>query len=47
MQYYDGLGWGNKLSRLYGVYAIPHTVLIDQQGVIRATGLRGDDLAAS
>lgn len=44
-QYYDGLGWGNKLARLYGVYAIPHTVLIDQEGVIRATGLRGDDLA--
>jgi len=46
VQYYDGLGWGNKLSRLYGVYAIPHTVVIDQDGVIRATGLRGEDLAA-
>ena len=45
-QYYDGLGWGNNLSRLYGVYAIPHTVLIDPDGVIRATGLRADDLAA-
>ncbi len=44
-QYYDGLGWGNNLSRLYGVYAIPHTVLIDSNGVIRATGLRGEDLA--
>lgn len=46
LQYYDGLGWGNKISRLYNVYAIPHTVLIDQDGVIRATGLRGEDLAA-
>jgi len=45
-QYYDGLGWGNTLSRLYGVYAIPHTVLIDPDGVIQATGLRGDGLAA-
>jgi tetratricopeptide (TPR) repeat protein len=45
-QYFDGLGWGNSISRLYGVYAIPHTVLIDQQGVIRATGLRREDLAA-
>ena len=44
-QYYDGLGWGNKISRLYGVYAIPHTVLIDQDGVIQATGLRGDVLS--
>ena len=46
LQYYDGLGWGNKISRLYGVYAIPHTVLIDQDGVIQATGLRGEGLAA-
>jgi len=46
LQYYDGLGWGNKISRLYGVYSIPQTVLIDQEGVIRATGLRGEGLAA-
>ncbi len=45
LQYYDGLGWGNKISRLYGVYAIPHTVLIDQDGVIQATGLRGEVLS--
>jgi tetratricopeptide (TPR) repeat protein len=44
-QYYDGLGWGNKIAQLYGVYAIPHTVLIDQDGVIRATGLRGEALS--
>lgn len=44
-QYYDGLGWGNKVSQLYGVYSIPHTVLIDQDGVIQATGLRGEELA--
>lgn len=44
-QYYDGLGWGNKVGRLYEVYSIPHTVLIDQDGVIRATGLRGEDLS--
>jgi tetratricopeptide (TPR) repeat protein len=44
-QYYDGLGWGNKIARLYGVFAIPHTVLIDQDGVIHATGLRGDELS--
>jgi tetratricopeptide (TPR) repeat protein len=46
VQYYDGLGWGNTISRLYGVYAIPHTVLIDQDGVIQATGLRGGVLSA-
>lgn len=43
-QYYDGLGWGNKISQLYGVYAIPHSVLIDQDGVIKARGLRGEQL---
>lgn len=45
-QYYDGLGWSNIIARLYSVYAIPHTVLIDEEGVIRATGLRGEDLEA-
>jgi tetratricopeptide (TPR) repeat protein len=44
-QYYDGLGWGNKLARLYGVYAIPQTVLVDQEGAIKATGLRGEELS--
>lgn len=40
-QYFDGLGWDNKVSRLYGVRSIPHTVLIDADGAIRAVGLRG------
>jgi tetratricopeptide (TPR) repeat protein len=44
-QYFDGLGWGNKISQLYRVTAIPHTILIDQDGVIQATGLRGGDLS--
>jgi Tfp pilus assembly protein PilF/peroxiredoxin len=44
-QYFDGKVWGNKLARLYGVHAIPHTVLIDPDGIIRATGLRGARLA--
>lgn len=44
-QYYDGLGWRNKVSQLYGVYAIPHSILIDQDGVIKASGLRGEELS--
>jgi Flp pilus assembly protein TadD len=44
-QYYDGLGWGNKIARLYGVFAIPHTVLIDHDGVIQAAGLRAEALS--
>ena len=45
-QYYDGLGWGNKLARLYGVSSIPHTVLIDREGIIRGVGLRGGGLSS-
>ena len=44
-QYYDGKGWNNSISRLYGVKGIPHTVLIDESGVVRAVGLRGDSLS--
>ena len=44
-QYYDGRGWNNEISRLYNVSGIPHTVLIDQEGIVRATGLRGERLS--
>jgi tetratricopeptide (TPR) repeat protein len=40
-QYFDGQGWNNKMSRLYNVSSIPQTVLIDQNGIVRAVGLRG------
>ncbi|MBI3651826.1 MAG: redoxin domain-containing protein [Acidobacteria bacterium] len=43
-QYFDGQGWENKIARLYGVHAIPHTVLIDEEGIVRAVGLRGTTL---
>ena len=45
-QYYDGRGWGNQISQLYNVHGIPHTVLIDQEGVVRAVGLRGGSLSS-
>jgi len=45
-QFYDGGGWNNKVSRLYQVSSIPHTVLIDQDGIIRAVGLRGGSLSS-
>ncbi|HKP85804.1 MAG TPA: TlpA disulfide reductase family protein, partial [Blastocatellia bacterium] len=44
-QYYDGRGWDNQVSRLYNVHGIPHTILIDQEGVVRAVGLRGGNLS--
>jgi tetratricopeptide (TPR) repeat protein len=44
-QYYEGRGWNNQVSRLYNVSGIPHTVLIDQDGIVRAMGLRGGSLS--
>ena len=44
-QFFDGKGWSNQVAQLYGVSRIPHTILIDQEGVIRATGLRGVQLS--
>jgi peroxiredoxin len=42
----DLQGWKNSAAGLYGVRAIPHTVLIDANGVIIGRNLRGDELAA-
>ncbi len=40
----DVKGWECEGSRLYGVPAIPHAVLIDRQGIISAKNLLGDEL---
>lgn len=37
---------GKSAADQYGVIAIPHTVIIDKQGVISATALFGDELEA-
>jgi thiol-disulfide isomerase/thioredoxin len=42
-QILDGQG---RISRTYGVRGIPHTVLIDQEGAVRAVGLRGGSLSS-
>ena len=39
-------GWQNAAARSYGVSSIPHAVLVDQDGIIAATHLRGPALAA-
>jgi tetratricopeptide (TPR) repeat protein len=44
-QYFEGRGWNNTIARLYGVNAIPHSVLIDQDGIIIHRGLRGGRLS--
>ncbi len=44
-QYYDAGGRSARIAQLYNVPGIPHTVLIDQDGIIRAVGLRGGSLS--
>jgi thiol-disulfide isomerase/thioredoxin len=43
-QYFDGLGWQNKLAGKYGVQAIPFTVLVGKDGKVIGTNLRGEKL---
>jgi thiol-disulfide isomerase/thioredoxin len=43
-QYFDGLGWKNKLAEQYGIQSIPATFLLDGDGKIVAKGLRGQAL---
>jgi hypothetical protein len=43
-QYFDGKGWKNKLAVKYGINSIPATFLLDGQGTIIGTDLRGESL---
>lgn len=45
-QYFDGKGWESKLGHKYGVTSIPMTYLLDGDGKIIASNLRGPDLEA-
>ncbi len=40
----DLMQWDSPMIELYGFNSIPHTVLIDKEGKIIATGLRGSSL---
>lgn len=40
----DLKAWDNVVGKLYGVRSIPHSVLVDPNGVIVAKNLRGDEL---
>jgi thiol-disulfide isomerase/thioredoxin len=46
-EYFDGLGWGNKLAGKYGVESIPFAVLIGPDGKIIGKSLRGEKLEAA
>lgn len=45
-QFFDGLGWKNKLAQQYGIESIPATFLLDREGKIVAKNLRGPQLEA-
>ena len=40
----DLKGWNSAAGKLYGVRSIPHTVLINEDGIIIEKNLRGDEL---
>jgi peroxiredoxin len=40
----DLAGWGNQAGKLYGVQSIPHSVLLDENGIIIAKNLRAEGL---
>jgi len=43
-QFFDGQGWSNKLAVKYGIESIPATFLLNGEGKIIGSDLRGDDL---
>jgi peroxiredoxin len=45
-QYFDGGGWQNRIAVAFDVTALPSTWLIDKKGMVRATGLHGEELTA-
>jgi thiol-disulfide isomerase/thioredoxin len=45
-QHYDGKYWNNEFGKLFGIRAIPAMFLIDKQGNIVSTNVRGERLGA-
>ena len=43
----DLQGWRNAAAREYGISSIPHTMLIDRDGVVLATHLRGNGVESA
>jgi peroxiredoxin len=46
-QYFDGLGWSNKLSTRFGIRSIPATLLIGPDGSVIGKNLRGTSLKSA
>lgn len=47
VQYFDGGGWDNKISKSFGIQSIPAAWLLDKKGMLREQGLRGEALGAA
>ena len=43
-QYFDGQGWKNKIAQKYVVHSIPAAYLLDKEGKLIASNLRGEAL---
>ena len=43
-QVFDGNGWKNQVAEMYGIRAIPQMYLIDGEGVVRKSDVRGPAL---
>jgi len=43
-QYFDGLGWDNKVGKVYGIGAIPAMYLLDKEGKVITNDARGSRL---
>lgn len=43
-EYYDGLGWDNKVGKVYGIGAIPAMYLLDKEGKVITGNARGPRL---
>eukprot|EP00457_Paulinella_chromatophora_P022508 gb/GEZN01025447.1/.p1 GENE.gb/GEZN01025447.1/~~gb/GEZN01025447.1/.p1 ORF type:complete len:154 (+),score=17.86 gb/GEZN01025447.1/:36-497(+) len=45
-QYFDGLGWGNKISGQFGIRSVPAMWLLNQEGKLVTTQARGGALSS-
>jgi thiol-disulfide isomerase/thioredoxin len=43
-EYFDGLGWDNKVGKVYGIGAIPAMYLLDKEGKVITDNARGPRL---
>lgn len=44
IQLSDLQGWHNSAAQMYGIQAIPFTIIVDKEGKVLEAGLRGEEL---